>query len=308
MTPVAARLILGVALIAGLSFAIPTLTSMTYFNFGNAIRVQYTATDAYDGRQESNKFTSTTGSDWIGLFPKGGCNAPDNIQDRHKCYLATRSVPRTQMSGEVTFEVDDYAQAGDYEIRYFYGDDPFIEGNDNTSPHFTWAGNGYVCNTNAGMEGSVFFLNQVDPTWVSYVQSQEQWKSGRGNDTASDESSLFAPEYDCSCDPRTGTFTEKRQCCLRHMNCVPRMDDLIRVCRQYHDTYLEQDEDFEVSCVCDTSSLTGDALIQCLETRAACLRCALDSVATTDVHVLGPWGLGDTQMSAQEIPGFEVML
>ena len=47
------------------------------------------------------------------------------------------------MWGEVIFEVNDYKEAGDYDVRYFYGDDPLIEGA-STSPHFTWAGNG-IC-------------------------------------------------------------------------------------------------------------------------------------------------------------------
>merc|ERR1712072_315357 len=77
-----------------------------------------------DGRNSGNKAISGTGTDWIGLFRKDTCNSPKNLVDRHKCYLATRSVPRTQMWGEVIFEVNDYKEAGDYDVRYFYGDDP----------------------------------------------------------------------------------------------------------------------------------------------------------------------------------------
>ena len=55
--------------------AIPTLTSTTYFNYGNAIRVHYNSSDGFDGRSAANKAISTTGSDWIGLFQAGACNS-----------------------------------------------------------------------------------------------------------------------------------------------------------------------------------------------------------------------------------------
>merc|ERR1711934_293959 len=276
-----------------LASAIPTLTSTTYFNLGNAIRVKYNATDGFDGRNSGNKAISGTGTDWIGLFRKDTCNSPKNLVDRHKCYLATRSVPRTQMWGEVIFEVNDYKEAGDYDVRYFYGDDPLIEGA-STSPHFTWAGNGYVCNTAAGMEGSIFYLNQIDPDWVAYVNSRQRWNT-------SHDSHPYQPTADCSCDPTTGDFATRRACCLRHQNCQPQMDSAIQVCRHYHDTYME-DQNVVVSCACSANT------DQCKETKAACLRCALDTVATSTVHVLDSFGMGDTQMSAKEIPGFELAL
>merc|ERR1712070_905791 len=105
--------------------------------------------------------------------------------------------------------------------------------------------------------------------------------------TAADGSSRFEPEYDCSCDPAAGSFTQKRECCLRHQRCIPHMDDAIQVCRHYDETYLAESDDVTVSCSCDTSSGTADQQTQCAETRAACLRCALDSVATTRVSVVG---------------------
>lgn len=286
-------------LVLGLSQGAPILESQGFYNLGQRITVQVKATDGIDGRQEENKLTSTTGNDWVGLFRSGECNEPDNLQDRHKCYLASKVIPATLWEGEISFEIDEYQSAGEFDVRYFYGNNPHIEGN-TTSPHFTWSGQGYVCNTAAGMQGSVFYLNKLDTAWVQYVASQVNW-------TTTDSSTVYSPDPGCGCKPWEGNFQEQRACCLRHQNCIPPMDEAIRVCRRYHDTYVA-DNQITISCGCDPNSGTVEQQAWCQETIAACQRCALDSVASTTVHVLGSMGIDDPQQSLKEIPGFEMLV
>merc|ERR1719247_2481479 len=103
-----ARVVIYLSLVfLGLANAIPSLSSREYFNLAVPIRIEYNASDGFDGRQETRKSTSTSGSDWIGLFHHGACLDPNNLIDRHKCFIASRSIPRTQMSGEITFEVSE---------------------------------------------------------------------------------------------------------------------------------------------------------------------------------------------------------
>lgn len=279
--------------------AIPEMTTNAYINLGTDIQIAYKAGDSFDGRTSAERETSTTGMDWVGLYKAGDCNSPNNLMDRHKCHVATRSLPRTEWSGTITFPQSDYQAAGEYEIRYFYGDDPTIEGS-STSPHFTWSGQGYICNTNAGMEGSVFYLNQLDPAWVAYVNNQSGW-------TTPEDSFPYQPTPDCSCNPRQGTDREKRNCCLRHQNCVPQMDEAIQVCRYYHDHYLTASEtNPAVSCNCDRTVGTTAQKELCMEVNAACKRCALDSVMSVTVNVLGTMGIDDPQTALRSvIPGFE---
>ena len=193
--------------------ALPTLDSTTYFNLAVPVCVKYNVSDAWDGRNVATKATSTTrpdpisgetqphGNDWIGLFESGSCLQTDNTIDRHKCHIATRSVPKPQANpdswyGQVCFSVDEYKKSGDYDVRYFYGDDPMIDRNCTSpefaeggfiegcaSPHFHWNGNGYVCNTHAGIEGSILYSYEVNAT-----------------------------QYSCDCDPTAGTVDEQLAC------------------------------------------------------------------------------------------------
>lgn len=74
--------------------------------------------------------------DWVGLYRKGECK--DENEDSllsppadlsvaetghtHQCYLAWAYLEREQLSGTVSFSYEDYHVAGEYELRYFYGD------------------------------------------------------------------------------------------------------------------------------------------------------------------------------------------
>jgi len=64
--------------------------------------------------------------DWIGLYRAGECDDDSDVNFDsiiHKCWLAWQDVlPGGDRTGRVTFPVGDYKNAGDYELRYFYGD------------------------------------------------------------------------------------------------------------------------------------------------------------------------------------------
>lgn len=126
--------------------AIPTISSMATVNFGTPIVVSYDITDGLDGRLTEVHGNSATdrdldANDWIGLFPKGECVNPSNNQDKHKCHVHWEYIPAYAKTGSVTFQAEHYKSAGEYEARYFYGDDPTISGN------YEWVGQGFVCNS-----------------------------------------------------------------------------------------------------------------------------------------------------------------
>jgi len=84
---------------------------------GSNLVVQYVP-DVYTTR-------ATKPLDWIGLYRAGECDddsQPNRDAVIHKCWLAWRSVQPGQHSGEVSFTVEDYKDAGKFEVRYFYGD------------------------------------------------------------------------------------------------------------------------------------------------------------------------------------------
>jgi len=74
--------------------------------------------------------------DWVGLYRSGDCSdetstaqirPPDSLSVSetnhvHQCYLAWQFVQRDQPTGTVRFSYEDYKVAGEYEVRYFYGD------------------------------------------------------------------------------------------------------------------------------------------------------------------------------------------
>jgi len=69
----------------------------------------------------------STPDDWIGLYRVGECDDDSDLNlDNviHKCWLAWRYVYQVPgfPTGQVSFTIDDYKAAGDYELRYFYGD------------------------------------------------------------------------------------------------------------------------------------------------------------------------------------------
>jgi len=192
MVPVC--LVLAAFLMCNEAEAAPVFNVPATINLGTPINIHYTFTDAIDGRfmsvsnsagagnGGSGKFVTRTGNDWIGLFVKGECDSTTayNNQDRHKCFKHWAYVPQGSSSGTISFQADQYKNAGDFEARYFYGDDPTIPGT------YAWMGQGYVCNTwvdstgdgnvnptsaemNAGLEGGVATTNvelaqcQCDP-------------------------------------------------------------------------------------------------------------------------------------------------
>jgi len=187
----------------------PSLVSDVYFNHGNRVCVRYSASDGFDGRSSITAATSTSydeynttsgeiiierrqhANDYIALFEADSCR---DGQDRHQCYIALHSIGKSplhpnQWEGDVCFELSDYRRAGKFEFRYFYGDDPQIDHNctldsstqDHScySAHYYWDGNGYVCDTHAGIEGYVIPFDNPSP---------------------------------CNCNPTTGNATENEAC------------------------------------------------------------------------------------------------
>jgi len=74
--------------------------------------------------------------DWVGLYRKGECadpntgavaSPPDGLSQPetdfvNQCYVAWESLPSGQTSGTVSFYFESYKVAGEYDVRYFYGD------------------------------------------------------------------------------------------------------------------------------------------------------------------------------------------
>jgi hypothetical protein len=96
-------------------------------------------------------------SDWVGLYRKGECrdesaestlHPPKSLSMAetnhvHRCYLAWAQLEPEQLTGTVSFTYDSYKVAGEYEVRYFYGDSRdgqgfkcgLIPGTTGRSPH-----------------------------------------------------------------------------------------------------------------------------------------------------------------------------
>jgi len=73
--------------------------------------------DVYSERR-SHKY------DWVGLFRKGECSdEATTLSNRlHKCYLAWKYTTPNLLTGVSSFAWSTYKVAGEYEVRYFYGD------------------------------------------------------------------------------------------------------------------------------------------------------------------------------------------
>jgi hypothetical protein len=178
--------------------AAPEFNVPATINLGTPINIHYTFTDAIDGRfmtisnsagqgqEGTGKFVSKTGNDWIGLFAKGECDATSasNNQDRHKCWKHWAYVPQGATSGTISFQADEYKSAGDYEARYFYGDDPTIPGT------YKWMGQGYVCNTWLDSNGD----GNINPT-------SAEMNTGLQGGVATTNVELAQ----CQCDPALST-------------------------------------------------------------------------------------------------------
>jgi len=187
------RVLLSCAALALCANARPSLSVANTINLGTPIVVSYSLSDGIDGRtvaQAENgengvgKYLSETGNDWIGLFKKGECQNVANNQDKHKCHVHWFYVPAHMASGSVTFEAEHYKTAGEYEARYFYGDDPTIPG------AYSWVGQGWVCNTWSDLDTN----GVVAPNEFTMRQGQEGNPEVIGMELAQ-----------CQCDPALTT-------------------------------------------------------------------------------------------------------
>merc|ERR1719502_1538242 len=94
----------------------------------------YNVPDVFTATRVSHKF------DWIGLYYKGTCDDDSDFNHDstiHQCYLAWKYVDEGLKTGQVSFPVQKYKLARDFEVRYFYG-------NSN-------GGHGYNCVTMGGV-------------------------------------------------------------------------------------------------------------------------------------------------------------
>jgi len=149
-------------------FSLPQLRTAPYINIGQQIIVHYNVSDGQDGRPQHDA------RDWIGLYRKGSCEAtgagPDyalshgysdplggtpthlrplsgddlNLHERHKCFLHWQYIPYDEPSGRVIFDYNYIKDAGEYDVRYFYGASTWEQ------QHHALAaadrhGQGYVC-------------------------------------------------------------------------------------------------------------------------------------------------------------------
>merc|ERR1711959_384566 len=198
--------------------AVPTLSTQATINLGTPMTVTYAVTDGIDGRtvtkasqgaQGTGKYLSTTGNDWVGLYKKGDCKSPTNNQDRHKT-------------------------AGEYELRYFYGDNPTIPGT------YSWIGQGWVCDT----------WTDTNPLITGSQDLGNTFHANAGKEGTTQVAGLTLAQ--CQCNPTTGDAATQA------------------TCKGY---------------------------------RAACGRCALDAVATSNtITVVG----AGTSQDMKSLPGFEI--
>jgi len=333
-------------IMSAVACAVPTLTfaASPYFNLALSICVNYNATDGFDGRDPETKASGMSApdavshethpftADWVGLYRAGTCKNQDNIIGQHQCHLAYRTIPRPTQdvrswSGEICFNLDEYREAGNYDIRYFYGGDPVIDYNCSSpeyagteygcsSTHFHWDGQGYICNTNAGISGSVAVNYGTGSGCADIIPNGElKWTSALAtydcgqyepNNPQSTGGVLFSTtecaawdcdkwaEYDALYDyfsvhgskaaNAAFGYTPVEACCASGTGGT----------RWTHD------------CNCDPTAGTDAEIDACKQVAAACQRCALEPVAEAEAFVLESMGIGPTQQSAHlAVPGFE---
>ena len=122
------------ALLRGGSFGSPLLRTSPLVLYGNNIQVFFNTTDGYDGRVGFTPgMREHESRDWVGLFSEGSCDHREpNKHLRNKCFLEWQYVPVDKAHGHVFFhhhkppEESGYKHAGNYELRYFYGENPNI--------------------------------------------------------------------------------------------------------------------------------------------------------------------------------------
>jgi hypothetical protein len=100
----------------------PRMEAATMVSMGSDIVVRWHP-DIYSGRLSHRH-------DWIGLYPKGACADDDTTTHNriHKCYVAWQYMQEGLSYGETRFTLQQYKVAGEYEVRYFYGDSPDGQG------------------------------------------------------------------------------------------------------------------------------------------------------------------------------------
>jgi len=287
----------------------PTLTAPAFINLGTPITVAYQMTDQLDGRDITVKQASTTGNDWVGLFKKGDCQNPSNNQDKHKCYIAWQQIPATSSSGNLVFQQSDYKSSGEFEMRYFYGDNPAFPNTQN------YRGQGWVCDTytDAG-------------TYQPNVENKCAHCPNGVCTTA--PSCSHCPGYSsATCDPNLaksdmqtgaaacaagicvkGDKTYQRPGCVGFM-CMPIDYQAGRSKVQY----LSASQ-----CACDAALNTQNVTFPdgalttidketCTKYHSACGRCSLNAVAYSNtVTVKGSGGIDPVQ-DTSSLPGFEIM-
>jgi len=95
----------------------PTIAIPGNLPLGSPITVEWNADTT--GARLSHKH------DWVGLYERGACNdeSTSTLHNMvHECWLSWQFVDAGLSSGVVTFGYDTYDKAGEFEVRYFYGD------------------------------------------------------------------------------------------------------------------------------------------------------------------------------------------
>jgi len=346
-----------ITIFAAVTWALPTLTvgeRGPFFNLAVPICFTYNATDGLDGRSPQTKSLSShadglTGinynfpNDWIGLYESGACQSQENYirpsddyhargdtptsgMGVHQCHIATRSIPKPQgnpdsWSGEICFSLDEYRHSGNFDIRYFYGDDPKIDRDCSSaefvgtgvvegcsSPHYYWDGGGYVCNTNAGISGSVDIThNGTGCSDVLLTGDVEYTSAVQGSSCGFNEPGEHQPT---DCAGKTCAEWEE-------------YDKLYGWFASYGSDAANANEGHSPSqaccaggggvrwshgCDCDPTAGPVEQQEACTRTAAACQRCALESVASITLSVLDSFSVGSgTQGTIANLPGFEIM-
>jgi len=298
-----------VAYFVTLSSSIPTMNVPTSVNLGTPIFIHFSLTDELDGRevsqsangeQGSGKFLSKTGNDWIGLFPKGQCieaagsTNEHNNQGKHTCYIAWEYVPRHMAAGTIIFEAERYKSSGEFEARYFYGDDPTIPGT------YEWVGQGWVCNSYSDDNS-----NGVRETYTPRV----------GLEGSPSVSGLTLAQ--CRCNPTVASQIIAYKTCK-----VDGVEDKAISQTACVSSCSNINFPTQASCIAATGQASGgedptwtarawtDETIDqatCLSYRAACQRCVLDPAAySSTITVRGPGGVDEYQDMKKYLPGFEI--
>jgi len=287
----------------------PTLIAPAFINLGTPITVAYQMTDNLDGRTIANKKESTTGQDWVGLFKKGDCVTPANNQDRHKCYIAWQRIPAEASSGTLVFQQTEYKSSGEFELRYFYGDNPNYPNTQN------WRGQGWVCDTYTD-------ASTYDPN----VENKCVHCPGGTCTTVPDCS--HCPGYtSATCDPtksvsplQSGAAACAAGICTAASHTYMRPGCIGFMCAPIdHQAGRSKVEYLSASqCACDATLNAQNVTFPdnvvnvvdkatCVRYHSACGRCSLNSVASSNVVTVKGSGGIDMMQDTSSLPGFEIM-